>query len=174
MAKSRELVLGLLEWSRKPFSRKQFEPGHITCTGLVFAPRDGLAALPATLGASDSEILLVHHRRLDRWLLPGGHVEREDVDIWDAARREVIEETGVILDDDPRPPLAGVDVHGIPPGKGEPYHLHHDLLFAFRAKSKAFRVSSETRAVAWAGPPEFERYDLPANIRRAFRRLTAT
>jgi 8-oxo-dGTP pyrophosphatase MutT (NUDIX family) len=161
LEKSRDLVLGLLRFSRKPFSRKQFEPGHITCTGLVFAP-GGL-----TTPLQDTEILLVHHRRLDRWLLPGGHVESDDAQIWDVARREVIEETGVELEHGPQPPLIGIDVHGIPPGKGEPYHLHHDLLFAFRATSRDFQVSSESRAVAWARPDEFDRYDLPGNVRRA-------
>ena len=67
-----------------PFSREQFNPGHITCTGLVLHPeRDA--------------ILLVHHHRLKRWLLPGGHVEPQDVEIWDTARREVEEETGAVL-----------------------------------------------------------------------------
>jgi 8-oxo-dGTP pyrophosphatase MutT (NUDIX family) len=169
LAKSRDLVLHLLEFSRKPFSRKQFEPGHITCTGLVLAPDGDFPTRPTAA----TQILLVHHRRLDRWLLPGGHVERDDAEIWDAARREVIEETGVELEHDDRPTLVGVDVHGIPPGKGEPYHLHHDLLFAFRARSEDFRVSSESRAVAWATPADFDRYNLPGNIRRAFFRLTA-
>jgi 8-oxo-dGTP pyrophosphatase MutT (NUDIX family) len=99
--KSLELVLMLLECSPAPFSRDHFTPGHITCTGLVLAP-DG------------ARILLVHHRRLDRWLLPGGHVEPEDAAIGDAARREVIEETGVALRSNPTAPLCGVDVHGIP------------------------------------------------------------
>ena len=80
--KSRDLVLMLLECSPDPFSREQFTPGHVTCTGLVLAP-DG------------ERLLLVHHRRLDRWLLPGGHVEPDDAAIWHAARREVTEETGV-------------------------------------------------------------------------------
>ena len=72
--KSQELTLLLLECSLAPFSRSQFLPGHITCTGLVLAP-DG------------RKLLLVHHKRLDRWLLPGGHVEPDDPEIWDAARR---------------------------------------------------------------------------------------
>ncbi len=158
LEKSRELALGILAGSPAPFSRNQFEPGHITCTGLVFAPGAG------------GEILMVHHHRLDRWLLPGGHVEAADVEIWDAARREVIEETGVELDEDDRPRLVGVDVHPIPAGKGEPYHLHHDLLFVFRAKSKGFRLSSESRAIAWAAESEFAHYNLPGNVGRAFRR----
>jgi 8-oxo-dGTP pyrophosphatase MutT (NUDIX family) len=155
--KSRELVLDLLRLTPEPFSRRQFVPGHITATGLVFAP-EGI------------RILLVHHRRLDRWLLPGGHVETEDASVADAARREVIEETGALLSPI-ADGLAGIDVHGIPLKGDEPFHLHHDLLFAFRALDDEIRVSPESRAVEWCGPDEFDRYDLPGNVRRAYFRL---
>jgi 8-oxo-dGTP pyrophosphatase MutT (NUDIX family) len=151
LLKSRDLILHLLQFTPAPFSRDQFVPGHITCSGLVLA--------------LDGDLLLVHHRRLDRWLQPGGHVEPEDVEIWDAASREVREETGVEIE--PAARLIGADVHGIPPAKGEPYHLHHDLLFAFTARSKECRVSHESRAVAWARPDELDRYAVPGNIRRA-------
>ena len=157
--KSRELILLLLAHSPAPFSRDQFSPGHITCTGLVRS-RDG------------GRLLLVHHRRLDRWLLPGGHVEPDDPDIRSAGRREVIEETGAVLaPDPPAVALAGMDVHGIPAHGKQPYHLHHDLLFAFQATSEELQVSEESRAVAWCSPAEFDRYDLPGNIRRAWDRV---
>ncbi len=156
--KSRELVLLLLDCSPTPFSRSQFTPGHITCTGLVLAP-DG------------ARVLLVHHRRLDRWLLPGGHVDPEDAEIWDAARREVVEETGATMRADPAPPLVGIDVHGIPGRGPEPYHLHHDLIFGFRATGEEICVSPESRAVVWSTPAEFERYALPENVRLAYRRV---
>jgi len=46
------------------------------------------------LVVDDGRVLLVRHRKLDRWLQPGGHVEpRETPD--EAAVREVREETGV-------------------------------------------------------------------------------
>ena len=54
--KSRELILSLLERSPEPFSRSQLTPGQISCTGLVI---------------DRERLLIVHHRRLDRWLLPG-------------------------------------------------------------------------------------------------------
>jgi 8-oxo-dGTP pyrophosphatase MutT (NUDIX family) len=154
--KSIELIVQLLECSPAPFSRDHFTPGHITCSGMVFAT-DG------------RRILLVHHRRLERWLLPGGHVEAEDSTIADSARREVTEETGAELDTSAV--LAGADVHGIPAKRGEPYHLHHDLLFAFKATSDAIQVSDESHAVVWCAPEEFDRYDVPANVRRAYGRL---
>lgn len=157
--KSRELVLLLLEHTPSPFSRDQFTPGHITATGLVLAP-------------DREHVLLVHHRRLDRWLLPGGHIEPEDVTPGAAAHREVLEETGVTLNLGGDPPLVGIDVHGIPPRKREPYHLHHDLIFFFRAATEGIQVSPESRDVTWCHPRDFDRYILPANIRHAYQRVT--
>lgn len=152
--KSFELVLMLLERSPFPFSREQFTPGHITTSGLVLSPDGG-------------RMLIVHHKRLERWLLPGGHVEASDPTIERAAAREVLEETGVAVSDGA---LGGADVHGIP-GKGhEPYHLHHDLLFLFRANSEDLQVSEESHAVAWCAPSEFDRYGIPGNVRRAWSR----
>jgi 8-oxo-dGTP pyrophosphatase MutT (NUDIX family) len=118
--KSRELILLLLNCSPAPFSRSQFNPGHITCTGLVFAP-DG------------DRLLLVHHKRLDRWLPPGGHVEVDDLDIWNTARREVVEETGAVLLPDAAPRLACVvwcasgefDRYGLPPNVQRAYARVH-------------------------------------------------
>jgi 8-oxo-dGTP pyrophosphatase MutT (NUDIX family) len=158
LSKSRELTLLLLACTPTPFSRYQYTPGHITATGLVLAP-DG------------ERLLLVHHRRLGRWLLPGGHVESEDAEIGDSARREVIEETGVRLSPDAQPRLAGLDVHGIPFKRGEPYHLHHDLIFQFQAIAEDLQVSEESRAVVWCAPDAFDLYAVPPNVRLAYARV---
>ncbi|MBZ5578206.1 MAG: NUDIX domain-containing protein [Acidobacteriia bacterium] len=158
---SRDQVLQLLASAPEPFSRRHFTPGHITGTGLVLAP-------------DATGLLLVHHRRLDRWLPPGGHVEPADASIADAARREVIEETGVSLQVNGPAHLVGIDVHGIPARRSEPYHLHHDLLFLFHATAGDLQVSPESRAVAWCQPDEFDRYAVPANVRRAYARVLST
>jgi len=123
-------------------------------------------------------VLLVDHRRLDRWLPPGGHVEPEDAEIRDAARREVIEETSAVLEPDlpaERPPqLISLDVHGTPArgpeGTPEPYHLHHDPVFLFRATAERLSVSEESHAVVWCAPMEFDRYHVAGNVRRAWAR----
>jgi 8-oxo-dGTP pyrophosphatase MutT (NUDIX family) len=155
--KSRELILALLELTEAPFSRDQFHPGHITCTAVVLHP-------------NGHQFLLMHHHRHHRWLLPGGHVETTDVRLSDTARREAIEETAVAIVDSAPTLLVGMDVHGIPARKGEPFHLHHDLIFTLAANSEEFALTEEAPQVAWCGMEEFERYQLPGSITRATRR----
>jgi ADP-ribose pyrophosphatase YjhB (NUDIX family) len=79
-------------------------------------------------------VLLLYHRKLARWLPPGGHVEDNELPD-DAARREVHEETGVraCLVGDRGLPIAapaqlvipaGIQVEPIYPG-----HEHIDLVY---------------------------------------------
>ena len=143
----------LLDHTPDPFSRNQFQPGHMTCTALVLSP------------AKDA-FLLIHHARLDRWLLPGGHVEAQDTRIWDAARREAMEETSVAIGAVEVARLVSIDVHGIPAKKAEPYHLHHDLVFAFLAADSALEATDEVHAALWHPLAELgaNPYHLPPNI----------
>ncbi len=153
-----ELIRLLLEHTPAPFDRRQFAPGHITATGLVVQP--------------SGQIAMVLHGRLHRWLLPGGHVEPHDLSIEAAAAREVQEETGLSVSGGF---VIGADVHGIPPKWRdgeivEPYHQHHDILIAFSAAGELV-LSEESHAVRWVAPDEFDTFDVPANVRRAYARL---
>src|SRR6185436_9223976 len=91
--------------------------------------------------------------------------EPEDDSIEAAARREVLEETGVTCVTQDVPTLAGIDVHGIPSNGREPYHLHHDLLFYFRAHASEIQVSEETHAVTWRTLSELDTCGIPSNVR---------
>jgi 8-oxo-dGTP pyrophosphatase MutT (NUDIX family) len=155
--KSRELILSLLELTDEPFSRHQFHPGHITGTAVVIHP-------------NGHQFLLMHHHRHRRWLLPGGHVEDSDVSLSDTARREAIEETAVAIAGSGSAALVSMDVHAIPARKREPFHLHHDLIFAFDAESADFTFTEEAPEVVWCGTDDFARYQLPGSITRAVQR----
>lgn len=152
-AKSIELVRMLLVHSPYPFSREQFTPGHLTATACVMHP-------------SKNSFLLIHHKRLNRWLMPGGHVETGDIDVSASAAREAIEETGTILTSSATR-LLSVDVHGIPPKGREPLHLHHDLTFLFQASSEVVAITEETEGVVWAAECDFDKYGIAQNLRRA-------
>ncbi|MCH8619712.1 NUDIX hydrolase [Undibacterium sp. TS12] len=109
--------------------------GHITASAWILSP-DGKAAL------------LTHHKKLNRWLQLGGHLE-DDPDIRAAAAREAREESGIeslqLLSD----ALFDVDVHPIPARKNEPEHYHYDLRFLFQSPVTEFRVSDESHDLAW-------------------------
>jgi 8-oxo-dGTP pyrophosphatase MutT (NUDIX family) len=79
-------------------------------------------------------VLLHYHRKLGKWLPPGGHIEDDELPD-DAAVREVLEETGIqarlvgqrgLPIDEPRQLVvpAGVQVERIYPG-----HEHVDLVY---------------------------------------------
>jgi len=71
---------------------------------------------------------LIHHRKLDRWLQPGGHADGEG-NLARVAVTEVQEETG-LSDMTLLLPAFDVDIHLIPARPGEPEHVHLDLRFA--------------------------------------------
>jgi 8-oxo-dGTP pyrophosphatase MutT (NUDIX family) len=107
-------------------------------------------------------VLMIHHRALDRWLLPGGHVEPADISLYGAALRELEEETGMPWQHAVSPPMhdvlpVDIDVHEIPanPAKGEPAHLHADFRFAFWAKETKITIQAEeVIAFAWRPPSD--------------------
>jgi 8-oxo-dGTP pyrophosphatase MutT (NUDIX family) len=134
--------------------------GHLTGSGFV-------------LDAARAHVLLLHHRRLDRWLQPGGHGEGE-VEPRLIALREIEEETGLAASDlEPFPDerILDVDVHRIPARPGEPEHAHLDLRYGFVARERASpRLSHESRALRWV-PLDALPADADDSLRRAVRKL---
>lgn len=68
--------------------------------------------------------LLMHHRKLNRWLQPGGHADG-DTDLARVALREAEEESGLselVVE----PDIFDLDRHRIPARGEEPEHWHYD------------------------------------------------
>jgi len=117
------------------FSR-QLEIGHVTGSAWV-VDGDGVNAL------------LTHHRKLDIWVQLGGHAD-DDPDTLAVALREAEEESGLDALIPAVPEIFDIDIHTIPARGSEPEHEHFDVRYALCATgSTAFRVSAESKALAW-------------------------
>jgi 8-oxo-dGTP pyrophosphatase MutT (NUDIX family) len=101
-------------------------------------------------------------------------VEESDESPDAAAAREAQEETLVQLNTAVAPTLAGIDVHGIPPKKSEPFHLHHDLIWCFRAAAEEIAITDEAPEVMWAAEQDWDTLVVAASIRNSIRRLAAS
>jgi 8-oxo-dGTP pyrophosphatase MutT (NUDIX family) len=126
--------VALLEDGERPFARERLA-GHFT----------GAAWL---VSADGGRALLTHHRKLDRWLQPGGHADG-DSDLRRVALREAGEEsglTGLSIE----PDIFDLDRHWIPDYRGIPGHWHYDVRYVVRAgRQESFMVSDESHALAW-------------------------
>src|SRR5438128_148717 len=148
---------------RDPFDRRIPE-GHLTGSALV-------------VSAAGDRVLLVRHRKLQRWLQPGGHADPGETAGDAVALREALEETGLpglaLHPSAPRP--LDVDVHDIPAWKEEPAHLHLDLRYLVLAPDGTGLVRSvaESDDLRWFGWEELGRLDLDSGLRRAFGKARA-
>lgn len=141
-------------------------PGHVTGSAFVAS-------------ADLRRVLLVHHRKLGRWLQPGGHADGES-DVAQVALREAHEETGLRAlafldrDRDGGPLPFDLDVHEIPARPGEPAHEHHDVRFLLvAADGEEPRASAESHAVGWFPLEALAELDVDASVLRMARKLRA-
>lgn len=131
----RASMLALLDAS-DAFSRAHFTPGHFTASCYVID--------------EGGRLLLHHHRRLNRWLQMGGHIEHDELPAR-SALREGEEESGLhdlaLVGDG----IFDLDIHGIPAAKGEPDHDHYDVRYLARTElPDAIAIDrAESNDLAW-------------------------
>ncbi|MVM34275.1 NUDIX domain-containing protein [Spirosoma sp. HMF4905] len=110
--------------------------GHVTGSAWIVSP-------------DRTQTLLIHHRKLDRWLQPGGHADG-DPDVAAVALREAQEETGLTSLRLLKPAVFDVDVHQIPARNEVPEHLHYDIRFLLEADlNEPFGLSDEIKNIQW-------------------------
>jgi 8-oxo-dGTP pyrophosphatase MutT (NUDIX family) len=150
-------ILEFLGRHPEPFDRGILE-GHLTGSAIVASSRG-------------HGVLLLHHRKLQRWLQPGGHADPRETAGEAVALREAREETGIEdLALHPRAPRPlDVDVHAIPAIGPEPAHAHLDLRYLVVAPDDGVitRSAAETNDARWFAWEELAGLDLDPGLVRA-------
>ena len=110
--------------------------GHMTASAWIIN-KDG------------SKALLVHHKKLNRWLQPGGHADGNE-DLLQVSMKEAVEETGLkslIMENED---IFDVDIHLIPTHGSVRAHFHYDIRFLiFADGDEAPVVSDESHEIRW-------------------------
>ena len=113
-------------------------PGHVTASAFI-------------VDSECTQMLLHHHRKLDRWLQLGGHDEGERSPA-EAVLREVAEESGLsAFQFHGDSGIFDLDIHAIPSRGAMPAHDHLDVRFLLVAdpSEPLQRDDSESLALAW-------------------------
>ena len=128
--------------------------GHLTGSALVVDP-------------AGERVVVLHHRKLGRWLQPGGHCDG-DANLAAVALREAREETGIdhlrVL-----PVAVDLDVHEVSPPDDGP-HLHLDVRYLVQAPPGAEpRGNHESNDIRWATLDDLGDLDLDEGTWRMVR-----
>ena len=162
-ARDRDAIAAFVARHDRPFDRAIPE-GHLTGSAIT-ASHDG------------SRVLLLHHRKLDRWLQPGGHGDPGERTGEEVALREAREESGIrglaLHPAAPRP--LDVDVHDIPARGSERAHQHLDLRYLVVAPGDAVVAPdlAELHEIRWVPWDEVQALGPDHGLARALAKARA-
>jgi 8-oxo-dGTP pyrophosphatase MutT (NUDIX family) len=140
----KDQIINFIE-NNPDFVSKSNTCGHLTASAWI-------------VNHDKSRVLLIHHKKLDKWLQTGGHIEN-DLDLLAAAHREAQEETGLKSIRAGYPDIYDIDIHIIPSNKNEKEHLHYDIRFLFIADSnETLKISNESKDLKWFSVENLESF----------------
>ena len=155
--------MNFLAHTKYPFDRKN-NYGHIVVSGII-------------LSSDKKKVILIEHKKLNKWLQPGGHAEVDDFYLVNAATRECEEETGFnvkpIFND-----IFDIDAHLIPEHNDEIAHWHFDVRFLFEIEhigpvTEKFEtnVNKEIDDIAWVNINKLHEWNDSPSITRIQQKL---
>ncbi|NRB11183.1 MAG: NUDIX hydrolase [Rickettsiaceae bacterium] len=103
--------------------------GHITASAFL-------------INSDASKFLLMHHKKINLWLQPGGHCDGE-VDVLNTAIKEAREESGIEHIKPVNNQLYDIDIHPIPSYKNVLAHEHFDVRFLLQTVSSDELVKND-------------------------------
>ena len=128
--------------------------GHFTASAWILNPQK-------------NEVVLVHHKKLDKWLQPGGHADGDN-NLLRVCLKEAEEETGLTALTPLQNGIFDIDIHTIPANSKDDTHFHYDVRYAFvQDGSQVIDVSDESHDVKWISLENLvEKYDCGRSIMR--------
>lgn len=139
--------------------KRELATGHITGSAWIVNP-------------ARTKTLMLHHRKLNRWLQPGGHSDGNP-DTLAVALREASEESGIDLNHI-KPvyeTIFDVDIHTIPTNKKETQHDHFDVRFLLEIDDQLPLISNEeSNEVKWLALDEVSAFNDDRSIERMLKK----
>lgn len=146
-----------LKETAQPFHRENLA-GHMTASACI-------------VSSDQSQLVLLHHAKLNKWLQPGGHCDGNS-NTEAVARQEAKEETG-LMHLRSNGEIFDVDVHWIPRRKEVPGHWHYDIryLFLTHPDHEILQKNEESNQVAWVPGAALVSFTQESSIRRMWEKL---
>ena len=123
------------------------------------------------------KVLLVHHKKFGKWLQPGGHQERDE-NSYEAALREVFEETGISISDYLPQPIRLDDIvtevplptyiqqQLIPAHGDQPEHYHLDQNYVvYLPEKKVTLEAGAAHDIRWFTVEQLDTIDVIADLK---------
>ncbi|MDP1609040.1 MAG: NUDIX hydrolase [Chlamydiales bacterium] len=155
---SKRNMLHFIEDNARCFERA-LEIGHMTASSWLLS-QDG------------SQALLMHHRKLNRWLQLGGHADG-DSNLLEVAIKEAQEESGIHHIEAITPHIFDIDIHLIPENPKEKAHYHYDVRFLLQVKSlERVQGNHESKELLWISKDPSELPTKENSILRMFTKWT--
>lgn len=124
------------------------------------------------VNSARTHVLMLHHRKLDWWLQPGGHADGNP-DLRQVALKETSEETGIdltqirLLDQN----VFDVDIHTIYPSAHDHRHVHYDIRFLVEIDDRLpLPGNNESHQVAWIPLWQVSHFNNLASLHRMIRK----
>lgn len=134
----------------------RMSPGHMTVSAWL-------------ISTSNHKALIGYHRKIQKWIPLGGHIENSDSSLWEGCLREIEEESGIpknalycpvasliVSQEDKKENSSAsevlpfdLDIHDIAQHAGQPQHQHYDVRFLVATSHNILQQSSEVEQLLW-------------------------
>jgi hypothetical protein len=110
--------------------------GHVTVSAWLLSP-------------DLQSVLLMHHKKLHKWLQFGGHCDGNP-NVLAVAIKEAQKESGIMEISLIKNTIFDIDIHRIPERGNTPEHDHYDIRFLLKvAGDRVFQKNEESQQLRW-------------------------